>query len=59
VSASVVLTGYLRRPEALHAPHRRVRAGELPDLVLLHLPLAEALDDPRAEVVRRTWIRGS
>ncbi len=58
VSASVVLTGYLRRPEALHAPHRRVRAGELPDLVLLHLPLAEALDDPRAEVVRRTWIRG-
>jgi predicted amidohydrolase YtcJ len=55
VSASVVLSGYLRPPGALHAAPRRVRAGEPADLVLLRLPLAEALDDPRAELVARTW----
>jgi predicted amidohydrolase YtcJ len=59
VSASMVLTGYLRHPHSLHSPPRKVRAGAPADLVLLRLPLAEALDDPRAEVVRRTWIRGS
>jgi predicted amidohydrolase YtcJ len=55
VSASVVLAGYLRPPDALHAAPRRVRAGAPADLVLLRLPLAEALDDPRAELVARTW----
>jgi predicted amidohydrolase YtcJ len=59
VSASMVLTGYLRHPHSLHSPHRRVRAGAPADLVLLRLPLAEALDDPRAELVRRTWISDS
>lgn len=55
VSASMVLTGYLRHPHSLHSPPRRVRAGAPADLVLLRLPLAEALDDPHAEVVQRTW----
>ena len=55
VSASVVLAGYLRHPGALQAAPRQVRAGEPSDLVLLRLPLAEAMDDPRAELVARTW----
>lgn len=55
VAAAMVLDGYLRPPEALAAPRRRVAAGAPSDLVLLQLPLAEALDDPRAEVVRHTW----
>jgi predicted amidohydrolase YtcJ len=61
VSATTVLAGYLRPLESLHADRRRVRAGAPADLVLLQLPLANALDDPRAEVVRRTWhaARGS
>jgi predicted amidohydrolase YtcJ len=55
VAAAMVLDGYLRQPDALAAPRRRVVAGAPSDLVLLQLPLAEALDDPRAELVRRTW----
>ncbi|HVW81019.1 MAG TPA: amidohydrolase family protein, partial [Mycobacteriales bacterium] len=55
VSAKMVLSGYLRPLETLSAPPRRVRAGAPSDLVLLHLPLADALDDPRAELVARTW----
>ncbi|MGN6475261.1 MAG: amidohydrolase family protein [Mycobacteriales bacterium] len=55
VSASMVLTGYLRHPHSLHSPPRKVRAGGPADLVLLRLPLADALDDPRADMVHRTW----
>ena len=55
VSASMVLGGYLRPPADLHAAPRRVQAGAPSDLVLLRLPLAEVLDDPRAELVLRTW----
>lgn len=55
VSAKMVLGGYLRPLESLHARPRKVRAGEPSDLVLLRLPLADALDDPRAELVARTW----
>jgi predicted amidohydrolase YtcJ len=55
VAAAMVLDGYLRQPDALHAPRRRVVAGAPSDLMLLELPLAEALDDPRAELVRNTW----
>jgi predicted amidohydrolase YtcJ len=58
VSASMVLTGYLRHPHSLHSPPRKVKAGAPADLVLLRLPLADALDDPRAEVVQRTWHAG-
>ncbi|HWC34058.1 MAG TPA: amidohydrolase family protein [Mycobacteriales bacterium] len=55
VSAKMVLSGYLRPLEALHARPRRVRAGVPSDLMLLHLPLADALDDPQAALVARTW----
>jgi predicted amidohydrolase YtcJ len=55
VAAAMVLDGYLRQPDALQAPRRRVIAGAPSDLVLLELPLADALDDPRAELVRNTW----
>jgi predicted amidohydrolase YtcJ len=55
VSASMVLSGYLRPPGSLHSAPRQVRAGAPSDLVLLRLPLAEVLDDPRAELVLRTW----
>ncbi|HWA65938.1 MAG TPA: amidohydrolase family protein [Mycobacteriales bacterium] len=55
VAAAMVLDGYLRHPDALHAPRRRITPGAPSDLILLQLPLAEALDDPRAELVRRTW----
>jgi predicted amidohydrolase YtcJ len=56
VAAAMVLDGYLRPPDSLRGPRRRVRAGAPSDLVLLGLPLASALDDPRAELVRRTWL---
>jgi predicted amidohydrolase YtcJ len=55
VAAAMVLDGYLRPGAAPAAARRRVQAGAPSDLVLLHLPLAEALDDPQATVVRRTW----
>jgi hypothetical protein len=51
----MVLTGYLRPLEALSAAPRRVRAGVPSDLVLLRLPLANALDEPHADHVARTW----
>lgn len=55
VSAKMVLSGYLRPLHALSAAPRRVRAGAPSDLVLLRLPLADALDDPHADLVVRTW----
>ena len=55
VSAKMVLSGYLRPLESLSAPSRRVRAGAPSDLVLLRLPLADALEDPQADLVVRTW----
>jgi predicted amidohydrolase YtcJ len=55
VSAKMVLSGYLRPLHALSAAPRRVRAGVPSDLVLLRLPLADALEDPQAELVVRTW----
>lgn len=42
VAPEVALAGYLRGPEL--GPQRRVRAGEPGALMLLHTPLAEALD---------------
>jgi predicted amidohydrolase YtcJ len=55
VSAKMVLSGYLRPLHALSSAPRRVRAGVPSDLVLLRQPLADALDDPDAELVVRTW----
>lgn len=55
VAAAMVLDGYLRPGEWPAGPRRRVQAGAPADLMLLQLPLAEALDDPQAELVRRTW----
>lgn len=55
VAAAMVLDGYLRQPMSLDGARRRVAAGAPSDLVLLQLPLAEVLDDPRAELVRHTW----
>jgi predicted amidohydrolase YtcJ len=58
VSAKMVLSGYLRPLEVLTAAPRRVRAGVPSDLVLLRLPLADALDEPHADLVVRTWHAG-
>lgn len=59
VSAAVALDGYLRPLQDLRAPARRVGVGAPADLVLLHVPLAVALQEPCAEHVRSTWTRGS
>jgi predicted amidohydrolase YtcJ len=59
VSAKMVLSGYLRPLEVLNAAPRRVRAGVPSDLVLLRLPLADALDEPHADLVARTWHAGA
>jgi predicted amidohydrolase YtcJ len=59
VSVSVALSGMLRPLEDLRAPSRQVVVGVPADLVLLHVPLADLLEDPQAELVRSTWVRGT
>lgn len=55
VPAATVLEGYLRDGDLRP---RSVEAGSPADLLLLHLPLAEALRQPDRSAVRATWIGG-
>lgn len=56
VSAAVALAGYLTGPGG---ERRRIVPGAVADLTLLHVPLADALADPRAEMVHLALTRGS
>jgi predicted amidohydrolase YtcJ len=53
------LAGYLRPPDVHNAAPRRVAAGSPADLVLLRVPLAEALAAPSADLVAATLIGGA
>jgi predicted amidohydrolase YtcJ len=53
------LGGYLRPPDVHQAVPRRVAAGSPADLVLLRVPLAEALAAPSADLVAATIIGGA
>ncbi|MGE3601253.1 MAG: amidohydrolase family protein [Dehalococcoidia bacterium] len=57
VAARVALDGYLSSPHAPGGPPRRVRSGAPADLVLLHGPLLDVLNDPNASWVRQTFSR--
>jgi predicted amidohydrolase YtcJ len=59
VSVREALAGYLSTPDDPGGPVRRVRPGADADLVLLHGPLAEALRNPSADLVRVTLIGGT
>ncbi|MCW2623075.1 MAG: amidohydrolase [Frankiales bacterium] len=59
VPVTTALDGYLRPLGDPSATARRVAPGAAADLVLLDVPLAEALRDPSAEHVVRTWISGT
>jgi hypothetical protein len=58
VSTEVALAGYLKAPDDLAGPARRIEIGAPADLVLLDRPLHDALADPAAQLVRQTWITG-
>ncbi len=58
VSADVALSLFLGSPVSPSGPSRQVRIGEVADLCLLHVPIAEARNTLRADNVRATWIRG-
>jgi predicted amidohydrolase YtcJ len=53
------LAGYLSPPDAPGAAARRVASGSTADLVLLRVPLANALAAPSADLVAATLIDGS
>ena len=59
LTPSQALAGYLSPPDDPGAPPRRVAAGSPADLVLLRVPLAEALAAPSAGLVAATLIRGA
>ncbi|MDL4816333.1 amidohydrolase family protein [Actinomadura opuntiae] len=56
IPARAALRSYLSEPGDPGGRVRRVRPGAAADLVLLHVPLAEALRAPDARAVRRTVI---
>lgn len=58
VSPRVALDGYLRAPDDLHGPRRRLSVGGPADLVLLDQPLEGVLSSPSAGHVRATWRAG-
>lgn len=58
LSATEALRGYLTPVTDPGGPARRVTVGADGDVVLLHVPLAEALAAPSAEAVRRTFVGG-
>jgi predicted amidohydrolase YtcJ len=58
VTPDDVLEGMLRPLNDLTGPARRVVVGAPADLVLLHVPLGEAMLNPSADLVRCTWIGG-
>ncbi|TDC59231.1 amidohydrolase [Actinomadura sp. GC306] len=59
VPAAAALRSLLTGPEEPGGPPRRVSTGEAADLVLLHVPLAEALHHLSADNVRATITGGS
>jgi predicted amidohydrolase YtcJ len=59
IAVRQALAGYLSSPDDPGGRPRRVRAGTSADLVLLHTPLATALRQPSAELVRATLIGGA
>jgi predicted amidohydrolase YtcJ len=58
LTAAQALDGYLSPGQRPGDPPRRVRAGARADLVLLHAPLAGALDCLDAQLVRLTLVGG-
>ncbi|WP_169945188.1 amidohydrolase family protein [Microbispora sp. H11081] len=58
VTVGRALDGYLSPVDRPGGAARTVRGGAPADLVLLHVPLAEVLVDPRCDLVRATWIEG-
>lgn len=56
VTAATALDGYLRATPRM--PCTTLHAGLPADLVLLHVPLAEALANPTSDHVRHTWVGG-
>ncbi|UWP85610.1 amidohydrolase family protein [Dactylosporangium fulvum] len=58
VTTATALAGYLSFPSDPGGSIRQVRPGVRADLCLLHVPLADALRDPRSELVRLTVIGG-
>jgi predicted amidohydrolase YtcJ len=59
VRAAEVLDGFLSPPMNPGGPPRRVLVGADADLVLLRVPLAEALLQPSRECVRLVFVAGS
>ena len=59
LTPSQALAGYLSPPDAPGSAPRRVAAGSPADLVLLGVPLADALAAPSADLVAATLIDGS
>jgi predicted amidohydrolase YtcJ len=58
VSPATALAGYLSAATDPGGTPRRIKSGAAADLCLLHVPLAEALREPAAELVRLTSIAG-
>jgi predicted amidohydrolase YtcJ len=59
ITARQALSGYLSRPDQPAGPARPLTGGSPADLVLLRVPLAEALTAPSADLVAATFIGGS
>jgi predicted amidohydrolase YtcJ len=59
LTVSAALNAYLTAPTDPGGPPRRVRTGAETDVVLLHVPLAEAVTGPSADLVRATVIAGA
>jgi predicted amidohydrolase YtcJ len=58
IEVRTALEGMLLPLDDLSAPPRRVVPGAAADLVLLGAPLRDVLEEPDADAVRATWIRG-
>ena len=58
VGAAEALAMYLGAADAAGGPQRRIEVGSLADLCLLKTPLADALANPTADLVRATLIAG-
>ncbi|MCX5190796.1 amidohydrolase family protein [Streptomyces sp. NBC_00268] len=58
ITAAEALTAYLSPAHSPRSPPARLRPGSPADLVLLAVPLADALSHPSADLVRLTLIGG-
>lgn len=58
VAAADALAMFLTHAHDPGGPMRTVSIGEVADLCLLHVPLAQALREPRAELVAATFVGG-